>query len=250
MDAAHRTPLPKRSTAPSTVLVVCALAIGSWLVGHGAHAERPPQPSPAQAFPTPGLPAPAAPTSGGTASAPPAGASPTAAAPGAASGADGSAASAQVHPLPPSDPAGVRIPAIGVDAPLAKLDLDAAGALQPPPPDNPRLAGWYGGGPTPGSTGTAVITGHVDTRSGPAVFFLLGALTKGSTIEVDRTDGRTAVFTVDAVESYAKKDFPDQKVYGNSGLPELRVITCGGLYTKAGGYENNIVVYATLSAVR
>ncbi|WP_431676639.1 sortase domain-containing protein [Kitasatospora sp. KL5] len=90
----------------------------------------------------------------------------------------------------------------------------------------------------------------MDTRSGPAVFFLLGALTKGSTIEVGRTDGRTAVFTVDAVESYAKKDFPDRKVYGNSGLPELRVITCGGAYTEAGGYENNIVVYATLSAVR
>lgn len=89
----------------------------------------------------------------------------------------------------------------------------------------------------------------MDTRTGPAVFFRLGALTKGRTVEVERADGRTAVFTVDAVEVYDKKPFPDAKVYGNtSGLPELRLITCGG-FTKRTGYLGNVVVYATLTAV-
>ncbi|MFD0526814.1 class F sortase [Kitasatospora arboriphila] len=137
-----------------------------------------------------------------------------------------------------------------MNAPMTRLDLDAAGALQPPPADRPDLAGWYGGGATPGSSGTAVLVGHVDTRTGPAVFFRLGALTKGRTVEVERADGRTAVFTVDAVEVYDKKSFPDAKVYGNtSGLPELRLITCGGGFTKRTGYLGNVVVYATLSAV-
>lgn len=64
------------------------------------------------------------------------------------------------------------------------------------PPRRPRSFGRSRGRPTDRSAG------HVDTRTGPAVFFRLGALTKGRTVEVERADGRTAVFTVDAVEVY------------------------------------------------
>ncbi|MFI0960887.1 class F sortase [Streptomyces sp. NPDC021080] len=155
-----------------------------------------------------------------------------------------------VPPLPPAEPVRLRIPAIGVDASLARLGLDRAGALRPPPEGDLTLAGWYGGGTAPGSRGTAVTTGHVDTRDGRrGVFYRLGAVTKGETIEVSRADGRTAVFTVDAVEVYDKAGFPSEKVYGNSGRPELRVITCGG-QAGDGGYRGNVVVYATLTAVR
>jgi hypothetical protein len=52
------------------------------------------------------------------------------------------------------------------------------------------------------------------------------------------------------VEVYDKKKFPDEKVYGSSDRPELRVITCGGGYTKRTGYQGNVVVFATLSAVK
>ncbi|WP_442818409.1 class F sortase [Streptomyces sp. NBC_01237] len=155
-----------------------------------------------------------------------------------------------VEPLPPSDPVRLRIPALRVDAPMTRLGLDAAGALRPPPDDNPLLAGWYGEGTSPGSKGTAVTAGHVDTRLGPGVFQKLGLLTKGATVEIVRTDRRTAVFTVDAVEVYDKKGFPDKKVYSHSERPELRVITCGGSYSKKTGYRSNVVVYATLTAVR
>lgn len=155
-----------------------------------------------------------------------------------------------VGPLPPSDPVRLRIPALRVDAPMTRLGLDAAGALRPPPDDNPLLAGWYGEGTSPGSTGTAITAGHVDTRLGPGVFQKLGLLTKGATVEIVRADRRTAVFTVDAVEVYDKKGFPDKKVYSHSERPELRVITCGGSYSKKTGYRSNVVVYATLTAVR
>ncbi|MFF5499890.1 hypothetical protein [Streptomyces aquilus] len=38
-----------------------------------------------------------------------------------------------------------------------------------------------------------------------------------------------AVFTVDAVDTFAKDAFPTQKVYGSTGgRAELRLITCGG----------------------
>ncbi|MFD0395876.1 sortase domain-bontaining protein [Streptomyces nogalater] len=102
----------------------------------------------------------------------------------------------------------------------------------------------------PGSAGTAVAAGHVDTPAGePGVFHDLGSLTEGATIEVDREDRRTAVFTVRAVELYDKEQFPSDKVYGGSRRPELRLITCGGDYTEGTGYLGNVVVYATLTAV-
>ncbi|MEU6933420.1 class F sortase [Streptomyces sp. NPDC046385] len=153
-------------------------------------------------------------------------------------------------PLPASDPVRIRIPAIAVDAFLARLELDADGALRPPPATAPALAGWYADGTAPGSRGTAVVAGHVDTPTGPAVFHRLGALEKGAEIAVDRQDGRTALFTVDAVEVHAKDDFPDDKVYAGSTRPELRLITCGGSWSRTTGYRANTVVYATLSAVR
>ncbi|MFC8226602.1 class F sortase [Streptomyces sp. NPDC057287] len=155
-----------------------------------------------------------------------------------------------VHPLPPSTPLRLRIPAVKVDAPMMELGLDAAGALEPPPDNNPVLTGWYAGGTVPGATGTAITAGHVDTRLGPGVFQRLGSVRKGAVIEIARADQRTAVFTVYAVEVYDKKNFPDAKVYGPSARPELRVITCGGPYSKKAGYEDNIVVFASLTATR
>lgn len=155
-----------------------------------------------------------------------------------------------VAPLPPSDPVRLRIPALRVDAPMSRLALDAKGALEPPPDDNPVLAGWYADGTVPGAVGTAVTAGHVDTRVGPGVFHRLGSVRKGATVEIVRADLRTAVFTVYAVESYDKKKFPDKKVYGASARPEIRVITCGGGYTKKSGYRSNVVVFAALTATR
>ncbi|MET8563810.1 class F sortase [Streptomyces flaveolus] len=192
------------------------MTAGAVLLISGVHdGKSPPRPSAAQAFPT---------------SADPTG--PT------------------VHPLPPADPLRLRIAAIGVNAPMTRVGLDAAGALRTPPPDEPGHVGWYGDGTPPGSAGTAVATGHVDTPTGDAgVFYDLGTLTEGATIEISRADRRTAVFTVRAVELYDKAKFPSEKVYGSSARPELRLITCGGAYTKRTGYQSNVVVYATLTAV-
>ncbi|MEU1026625.1 class F sortase, partial [Streptomyces sp. NPDC005904] len=153
-------------------------------------------------------------------------------------------------PLAPSPPDRVRIPAIGVDAPLMGLKLTPQGSLDVPPPERENLAGWYEAGTTPGERGTAIVAGHVDNKEGPAVFYQLGALAKGRTIEVERRDGSVAVFTVHANEVYDAKDFPDEKVYGPAPRPELRVITCGGKYSKRTGYQGNVVVFAHLTAVR
>jgi sortase (surface protein transpeptidase) len=127
------------------------------------------------------------------------------------------------------------------------LGLTPSGSLDVPPAEKKNLAGWYEAGTTPGETGTAIVAGHVDNADGPAVFYALGALKKGSRIEVERRDGSTARFTVYAVEVYQARDFPDDKVYGAAPRPELRVITCGGGYSRATGYQGNVVVFARLT---
>ncbi|MFF4348225.1 sortase domain-bontaining protein [Streptomyces sp. NPDC001530] len=93
--------------------------------------------------------------------------------------------------------------------------------------DDPKRVGWYGGGPTPDESVTAVAVGHRDTRTGSAIFAALGQLRPGRLVEARRADGRTAVYTVDAVRTYEKARFPNKEVYGDRGRPELRLITCG-----------------------
>jgi sortase (surface protein transpeptidase) len=149
--------------------------------------------------------------------------------------------------MPHSPPDRIRIPAIGVDAPLIGLGLTPQGSLDVPPARKKNLAGWYEAGTSPGERGTAIVAGHVDNAEGPAVFYDLGSLRTGSKVEVDRLDGRTAVFTVDAVEVYDSRSFPDAKVYGAARRPELRVITCGGGYSPTTGYQGNVVVFAHLT---
>ncbi|QTD97570.1 class F sortase [Streptomyces cyanogenus] len=161
-----------------------------------------------------------------------------------------SAAPPPPRPLPRSRPTSFRVRFLGIDAPVIPLRLDRNRQLETPPVDRPRLVGWYEGGPTPGEAGTAVAVGHRDTRTGPAVFAGLAQVGPGRRIEVGRADGRTAVYSVDRVKVYDKAGFPDKEVYGPAGRPELRVITCGGLFSRRTGYTSNVVVFAHLTATR
>ncbi|MFI7497732.1 class F sortase [Streptomyces sp. NPDC049687] len=208
-----------RAVGNTVIAAVTAVALcaGAWLLRSGAETHAPPQPSAAQA----------------------------AHAGGDDSGDDAAIGSAPA--LPPSPPDRIRIPAIHVDAPLTGLALTATGGLGVPPAEKKNLAGWYEAGTTPGERGTAIVAGHVDNGEGPAVFYDLGALRRHATIEVDRRDGTVAVFTVDAVEVHDARHFPDTKVYGAAARPELRVITCGGGYSKTTGYQGNVVVFAHLT---
>lgn len=155
-----------------------------------------------------------------------------------------------VQALPFSEPDRVRIPAIQVDAPVMQVGLDTDGWVGAPPPEDPNLAGWFTGAVSPGEKGTAVVVGHVDNTQGPAVFYGLGALKKGNHVEVARRDGKTAVFEIYGIEVFEKNNFPGDRVYASKGSPELRVITCGGGFSKANGYDGNVVAFARLVEVR
>jgi sortase (surface protein transpeptidase) len=144
----------------------------------------------------------------------------------------------------------IRIPAIRVDAPAVPVGLDREGWVDAPSAEDRNLAGWFSGAVSPGEKGTAVVVGHVDNRQGPAVFYGLGALKKGNRVEIRRRDGKTAVFEIYGVEVFKKADFPGDRVYGNTRNPELRIITCGGGFSKQHGYDGNVVVFARLVTAR
>jgi sortase (surface protein transpeptidase) len=144
-----------------------------------------------------------------------------------------------------STPIRLRIPAIGVNTALQPLGLLADGTLQPP--NAWQTAGWYGAGVVPGDAGPAVIAGHVDSKSGPAVFYRLDRLHAGDLAVVQRRDGRILRFVVDDVAVYPKSAFPTAGVYGPTALPMLRLVTCTGDFdSNAHTYLSNLVVSAHL----
>ncbi|MFJ4832128.1 class F sortase [Streptomyces sp. NPDC088747] len=157
---------------------------------------------------------------------------------------------AQHAPLSRSRPVKITIPAIFIEAPVTGLDLDSKGRLGAPPLSRPKVVGWFRNGPSPGEAGTSLIVGHRDTDTGPAIFLNLNTLHRGDTVKVTRADRVTAVFTVDEVKKYAKDKFPDNKVYGTTNRPELRLMTCGGSFDKKHGYSANVVVFAHLASLK
>uniref|UniRef100_A0AAU2VQ26 Class F sortase n=1 Tax=Streptomyces sp. NBC_00008 TaxID=2903610 RepID=A0AAU2VQ26_9ACTN len=177
---------------------------------------------------------------------------PAAAAPAAPAPASASAAPETADPgpsLPRSVPKRLRIPAIAVDAPFTPLSIGSSGRLDAPPPNDKNLAGWFKDGVTPGERGAAIVAGHVDTTTGPAIFLQLRFLQPGATVDITRTDGTVATFKVDTVETFSKAKFPDKRVYADTPDAQLRLITCGGNYDRTvKDYEDNVVVFAHLDS--
>lgn len=178
------------------------------------------------------------------------GAAPPAAPPAAPAGSSAettSAAPAEVAALGRSTPAKVRVPKIGAESSLVALGLNKDQTIQVPPVSQPMQAGWYDGAPTPGEKGPAIVLGHVDGAGKPGIFYKLREVAVGDEVLVDREDGKTVRFVVHETQQVAKKDFPTERVYGDTERPELRLITCGGIFDKgARSYQDNIIVYATM----
>ena len=153
--------------------------------------------------------------------------------------------------LPASRPTDLAIGEIDLRAPVHDVGIAPDGTIAVPDVARAQEAGWYDQGPTPGQYGPAVIVGHVDTTTGPAVFHQLRELRSGDRIEVTRSDHRVAIFEVDSVERFDKGRLPVDEVYGDFSRPSLRLITCGGRWVGGEtGYSDNLVVFASLVKAR
>lgn len=144
----------------------------------------------------------------------------------------------------PAAPTSVRVPAIDLDEDtVLRLGIAPDGSAEVPA-DYDRV-GWFDRGAVPGDRGATVLLGHVDSRTGPAVFYRLRDLRPGDTIDVARADGTTARYAVRRTEQVAKDRFPTFAVFGATSEDVLRLVTCAGEFDRgARSYTDNLVVHA------
>lgn len=194
--------------------------------------------------------------SGGGIQAPSAAASPQVTPnPVAAAVAKAAAADAAAYPAPTASPqpsgavipAGerLRIPSIGVDAPMVTLGVDGDGVMQVP--SDGAHVGWYNFSALPGSPGNAVISGHLDTAtSKQAVFSRLRNLKHGDAVNLI-AGGKETDFEVFWTKSWPDDNAPLALILGNAPSPTLTLITCSGTWDQASkNYSNRLVVRAKL----
>lgn len=142
-------------------------------------------------------------------------------------------------------PSRLKIPAIEVDASVDGYGLDAEGKMEVP--DEGESIAWFERGAKPGSQGNAVLAGHVDDRSGPAVFYDLKNLEQGDEIIVSDDKGDSLTFVVTHKEAYPYNDAPIDLVFGASSSRNLNLITCTGEFdSSAGTHRERLVVFTKL----
>lgn len=142
-------------------------------------------------------------------------------------------------------PVRVRLPSVGIDAPVSPAVIDVAAGVLGVPADIART-GWWSDGMAPGAgAGAALIAGHVDSaKDGPGAFFSLHRSRPGDEVEVVTAAGRTVRYRVASVRYYLRKELP-ASVFSRTGDPRLVLVTCGGPFDRATGhYRDNVVVTA------
>jgi sortase A len=142
-------------------------------------------------------------------------------------------------------PVRIQIPKIKVDAEVIEVGLLPDGQMEAPEDD--AKVGWFEPGYQPGSNGSSVMAGHVDNKTGPAVFFYLKKLDPGDEIHVSDAEGKTLAFIVTDVAAYKTEESPIDTIFGPSDVPMLNLITCTGTYSKkTDEHDQRLVVYSKL----
>ncbi|MGR9047124.1 class F sortase [Halobacillus faecis] len=139
----------------------------------------------------------------------------------------------------------IHIPSINVEASIMALGYTPEGGMAVP--KSLIDVGWFEPGTMPGDQGNAVIAGHVDGNSGPAVFYDLKDLKPGDEIHV-YGDHMKLTFEVSRMESYPYEDAPIREIFGPTNSRGLNLITCTGAYDKeASTYSERLAVFTVLT---
>ncbi len=138
----------------------------------------------------------------------------------------------------------IRIPTIGVDAPVVVKGLDAGRRMMAP--DLPDQVAWYDFTALPGQGSNIVLAGHVDfVGVGPAVFWDLWRLRVGDVVELELGDGRVSRYRVTGLETVEEVRAPVERIVGSTSEERLTLITCAGNYNPATGrYDQRLIVTA------
>lgn len=139
----------------------------------------------------------------------------------------------------------IKIPRLQVNARIKHLGVKPNGVLEAP--TNVNDVGWYKGSSKPGENGTVLLDGHVHGPTKQGVFYRLGNLKAGDTIEIERGDGKLFVYKVVTSESVDQDKVDMAKALSSiePGKPGLNLITCTSRYDiNTNKYEQRLIVYA------
>lgn len=165
--------------------------------------------------------------------------------------------SSAVSPAPSPDasrsadmqPRLLSIPRLRVKAPIDPVGVASDGEAEVP--EDARRVGWYRFGPAPGSSkGSAVIVGHVDSRTqGLGVLAKLDDVRADDRVDVRGSDGSSTEYRIVSRRTVPKDELADSGVFRRDGKPVLTLITCTGPFLKdRGGYQDNLVITAVPEA--
>lgn len=140
----------------------------------------------------------------------------------------------------------LEIPALAVRATIEEVGVLPNGQV-----DVPRVAmnvAWFRESALPGQKGKpSVIDGHLDSPTGPAVFYKLRFLIPGDEMVVTYENGDRYVFVVEGKERYRFDQAPLAKIFGRNPGRMLNLITCDGAWDSgAANYQQRLVVYSRL----
>lgn len=145
-------------------------------------------------------------------------------------------------------PLHIIIPAMSVNTTVEHVGKDAQGNMDVPKDAN--NVAWYELGYKPGENGNAVIAGHLDTKTGPAIFYNLNQLKVGDEITVATNLNKKLVFTVVNKQIYKANNFPVLTVFGTASEPLLNLITCTGVFDRTTEhYLDRVVVITKLKNI-
>lgn len=173
------------------------------------------------------------------------------------------AAAGQVRPV------ALRIDSIGLSGrEWLEVGQDERGAVEVPDVKTPEVLGVYCpawrwtlqatpddpdcGAPVPGEAGNAVVLAHNQGSGKQGAFYRLHQVNLGALVEVDRSDGQTAVFKVTRVRTVPKTQFPTDAVF-NDDTPGQRLvmITCGQDWDlKNHRSRDQVIVFSELVTLR
>jgi LPXTG-site transpeptidase (sortase) family protein len=140
------------------------------------------------------------------------------------------------------NPRTLRIPRIGVDAPVVPIRSNEQRILEPP--RDLDVVGWWSGGAAPGAPrGSAVLVGHSVRNEGGGVFDHMGDLSSGDAIEVEAADAALS-YRVQSIDVLSKEEVARdaEEIFAQSGAGRLVLITCEDWDGKA--WRSNIVTIA------